>query len=313
MKKITTLSILVIVILSSQAQTADTSKYWKRGGLGTINFSQSSFTNWAAGGENAFSATALLNVFTNYKRGHNTWDNTLDLAYGLIQAGHSAPRKNEDKIDLSSKYGRYAFLDRWYYTALLNFKSQFDKGYNYPDDSTVISQFMAPAFIIVALGLDYKSKDNSFSLFISPFTSKTTIVNNEKLADAGAFGVDKAKYDSVGGTYVIVKHGEMSRSELGGFLKMTFKKDILKNVNFSTKLELFSNYLDRPQNIDVNWEVLIGMKINNYLSASISTQMIYDHDIPVPVFRDINGLKTAGTGPRLQFKEVLAIGISYKF
>ncbi|MBA3704475.1 MAG: DUF3078 domain-containing protein [Bacteroidetes bacterium] len=332
MKKIATLLIGLIILSVANAQTdsivnaiiktdsivnvilkTDTIKVWKKGGLGALNFSQSSFTNWAAGGENALSATALLNVFANYKKDKNTWDNTLDLAYGLLQSSHSAVRKNEDKIDFSSKYGRYAFLEHWYYTALVNFKTQFDNGYNYPDDSTVISHFMAPAYVLVALGMDYKTIDNSFSVFISPLTSKTTIVNNQRLADAGAFGVEKARYDSVAGIYVMVEHGNMVRTEFGGYLKMTFKKDIAKNVNFSTKLELFSNYLDRPENIDVNWEILIGMKVNNFLTASISTQMIYDHDIPVPVVRDVNGVQTPGAGPRLQFKEVLAIGISYKF
>ncbi|MGQ0827395.1 MAG: DUF3078 domain-containing protein [Bacteroidota bacterium] len=304
---------VVITACSMNAQTIDTTKAWIKGGIGTINFSQSSFTNWAAGGENALSVTALLNIFANYKKGANTWDNTLDLAYGLLKSGHSAPRKNEDKIDFSTKYGRKAFADHWYYSALVNFKTQFDVGYNLPDDSTVISHFMAPAYVIAALGMDYKTKDNSFNLLIAPLTSKTTIVNNQRLADAGAFGVEPAKYDSVAGEYVLVKHGNITRSEFGGFLKMTFKKDIVKNVNFSTRLELFSNYPEDPQHVDVNWEVLIGMKVNKFLAASISTQMIYDHDIPVPVVREMDGVKTPGTGPRLQFKEVLAIGLSFKF
>ncbi|HEY0031538.1 MAG TPA: DUF3078 domain-containing protein [Bacteroidia bacterium] len=288
---------------------ADTMRYWKKGGMTALNFSQSSFTNWAAGGENSLSMTALLTVFANYKRGQTTWDNTLDLAYGLLKSGNTSMRKNEDKIDFSSKYGRTAFHNHWYYTALLNFKSQFDKGYNYPDDSTVISHFMAPAYILGAIGLDYKPNDY-FSLFISPITSKTTIVANTQLADAGAYGVAAAEFDTAG---VKIKNGEMVRSEFGGYLRMTFKKDIFKNVNFATKLELFSNYINNPQNIDVNWEVLVAMKVNKFLSASISTNMIYDHDIPVPVERDIDGVKVMGTGPRLQFKEVLAIGLSYKF
>jgi hypothetical protein len=105
----------------------------------------------------------------------------------------------------------------------------------------------------------------------------------------------------------------MIRNEFGGFIRILFKKDIMKNVNLSTKAEFFSNYLDNPQNIDVNWEVLINMKVNTLINVNLSTQMIYDHDIPVPVERNVNGTKIKGTGPRLQFKEVLAIGISYKF
>lgn len=316
MKKILTLSFTLFTLAAAFSQTADTTvktKHWKRGGLTALNFAQSSFTNWAAGGENAISATALTTFFANYKKDDITWDTNLDMAYGLLKSGSSKVRKNEDKIDFNTKVGKYAFYEHWYYTALLNFKSQFDNGYNLPDDSTVISHFMAPGYILGAIGLDYKTTDNSFSFFISPITCKTTIVNDQRLADLGAFGVEPAKFDTVGGAYVMVKGGEMIRTELGGYIRITYKKDIMKNVNLATRFELFSNYLDNPQNIDVNWEVLIGMKVNKLISVNLSTQLIYDHDIPVPVERNVNGTKVKGVGPRLQFKEVLAIAISYKF
>jgi hypothetical protein len=315
MKKILTLSLTLIssTIFSQTADTTVNTKLWKRGGLTSLNFTQSSFTNWAAGGENAISATALTTFFANYKKGNLTWDTNLDMAYGLLKSGNVKVRKNEDKIDFSTKAGRYAFYQHWYYTAMLNFKTQFDNGYNLPDDSTVISHFMAPAYILAAIGLDYKTKDNNFSFFISPITSKTTIVNNQRLADLGAFGVEPATFDTVAGAYVMVRGGEMIRTEFGGYIRITYKKDIMKNVNLATKLELFSNYLEDPQNVDLNWEVLIAMKVNKLINVNVSTQMIYDHDIPVPVERSINGSKVIGTGPRLQFKEVLSIGISYKF
>jgi hypothetical protein len=313
MKKIILCFPLVLFSILINAQTIDSTKSWTKGGVLNFNFSQSSFTNWAAGGENAISATGLLTTFANYKKGNNSWDNTLDLAYGLLQSGKTDLRKNEDKIDLSSKYGRYAFLKHWYYTALLSAKTQFADGYNFPNDSVVISGFMSPGYLIGSLGMDYKTKDNSFSAYISPVTSKTTFVTNQTLADAGAYGVEKAKYDSTGGAYVLTEHGKKVRSEFGGYIKIAFKKDVAKNVNLASKLELFSNYADRPQNIDVNWEVLIGMKINKFLTTTISTQLIYDHDIPVPIKREVNGVSVDGTGPRLQFKQVLAIGLSFKF
>lgn len=287
----------------------DTLRYWKKGGIGGINFAQSSFTNWAAGGENALSATALLSVYANYKKEKTSWDNTLDLAYGMIQSGKAPLRKNEDKIDFSSKYGRHIKESKWYYSALVNFKSQFDAGYNFPNDSTVISRFLSPGYVLGAIGFDYKPKDY-LSFFISPITSKTTIVADGKLADVGAYGVEPALYDTAG---VKTKDGQMIRSEFGGYLKFTFKKDILKNVNFATKLELFTNYLNNPQNIDVNWENALNFKVNKYITASLTTNMIYDHDIPVPVVEEVNGVSINRTGPRLQFKQVLAIGFAYKF
>lgn len=290
-------------------QAADTVRYWKKGGVIGLNFSQSSFTNWAAGGVNSVSLTALTNLFANYKKGKNSWDNTLVMAYGLIQSGHDAPRKNEDKIDLTTSYGRFA-AKHWTYTLMLNAKSQFDNSYNYPDDSTVIAHFAAPAYVLFSLGMEYKSDDKALSFLVSPLTSKTTIVNDQRLADLGAFGVDPATRDVSG---KIVTHAKLARYEVGGFIKMLYKKEIIKNVLLATKVELFSNYLKDPQNIDVNWEFQLDMKVNKYIVTSISTQMIYDHDIPVPVERTENGITVPGVGPRLQFKEVLAIGIAYKF
>ncbi len=312
MKKFLFVALAIIISNAAIAQTKDTS-YWKLGGITSLNFTQSSFTNWAAGGENALSASAFASLFGNYKKGNWTWDNNLDLAYGMLKSGDEKFRKNEDKIDLTSKLGRYAFLNHWYYTAMVNFKSQFDDGYNLPDDSTVISHFLAPGYVLGSIGMDYKSTDNSLNIYISPVTSRTTIVNNQGLANAGAYGVQPARYDSINGAYGIVEYGDKIRAEFGGYMKLTYKKEVFKNVVYATKLELFSNYMDRPQNIDVNWENILSMKVNKFLSASITTNMIYDHDIPVPVKRTENGVTVNGTGPRLQFKQVLAIGISYKF
>lgn len=318
MKKSLLLILTFTLSIAASAQTADTAKKvkrWTKGGVGGLNFGQSSFTNWAAGGENSLAVGALLSLYGNYKNDKTSWDNTLDLAYGMLQSGTAPLRKNEDKIDFSSKFGYYAFYKHWYYTALVNFKSQFADGYNYPNDSVVASHFMAPGYLLGSLGMDYKSTDNSLSLYISPLTSKTTFVNDQRLADAGAYGVAPAKYDTNAVTHVygIYQHGDMVLNQFGGYLKFTFKKDIFKNVNFATKLELFSNYMKDPQNIVVNWENILALKFNKYLSTTISTNMIYDHNVPVPVKRVENGVTVNGTGPRLQFKEVLAIGLSYKF
>lgn len=288
-------------------QNADTLDGWKTGGVFSINLTQVSLTNWSAGGQNSLSVNGLLSIFANLKKGNSTWDNSLDLGYGILYQDGSDVRKTDDKIDFTSKYGQKAFKN-WYYAGLLNFKSQMTAGYNYPDDSTEISTFLAPAYVLVALGMDYKPSD-AFTLFISPLTMKTTIVNDQTLANAGAFGVDPAEYNNLG---ILISDGKTIRTEYGGYLRAQFKKDIMKNINLQTKLELFSNYEENPDHIDVNWETLIAMKVNKYISATISTQLIYDHDIDIAV--DTNGDDIIDkSGPRTQFKEVLAVGISYKF
>ncbi|HMR46314.1 MAG TPA: DUF3078 domain-containing protein [Bacteroidia bacterium] len=302
MKRITTIVIAVAIAGSTMAQTSapvDTS--WKKGGMGSINFNQVALSNWAAGGENSMSGAAFLSLFANYAKERLSWDNQLDLAYGLLKSGDAKVRKNEDKIDLNSKVGyKVSANSKFYYTFLFNFKSQFANGYDYKNDTLLkypISKFLAPGYLLYSIGIDYKP-DDAFSLYLSPLTGRTIIVNDDMLSQAGAFGVDP---------------GKKSLTQLGAYLRAMYKKDVFTNVNFQTKLELFSNYLDNPQNIAVNHEILIAMKVNKFITANIGTQMIYDDIIPVTVIKETSGVKEAKTGPRLQFKEVFGIGLSYKF
>ena len=284
--------------VESSLRTAsnDTLEGWKKGGSVFINTSQTSFTNWAAGGQNSLSINGLVNLFANYKKGKSSWDNSLDIGYGLLKQGKDADFiKTDDKIDLVSKYGYQAF-GKWNYAALLNFRTQMTNGYSYPNDSVAISKLLAPGYILVAAGLDYKPSD-MFSAFVAPLTGKITLVNDQSLADSGAFGVEP---------------GNRSRAELGGYVRLLFQKDILKNVSFGTKIDLFSNYLNNPQNIDINWETLLTLKANKFLSASLATHLIYDDDITIDVDTDDDGVADR-RGPRTQFKEVLSIGLTLKF
>ncbi len=288
-------------------QRKDSLDGWRTGGVISVNFTQVSLTNWSAGGDNSISLNGLTSLFANLKIGKSTWDNSLDLGYGILKQGDAGLRKTDDKIDFMSKYGYKAFKN-WYYAGLVNFKSQMAPGYNYPDDSTVISKFMAPGYVLGAIGLDYKPS-NAFTLFISPLTTKMTIVADETLANAGAFGVEAAEYDDFG---KLVTKGKMLRTEYGGYLRAIVNADIMKNIKLQSKLELFSNYAEDPDHIDVNWETLIALKVNDYISATINTQLIYDHDIDIAVDENGDDIIDA-VGPRIQFKEVLGIGFTYKF
>lgn len=291
-----------------KTQSADTTDGWDYGGVINIGMSQTSLTNWAAGGQNSVAVNGLLSLFAHYKKGPNMWENYLDVGYGTIQQGRNAPWwKTDDKIELTSKYGRKAFSD-FYYAGLLNFRTQMAPGYNYPDDSTKISDLLAPAYLLLAAGLDYKPSDN-FTLFVAPVTGKITIVNDQGLADLGAFGVTPAVYDAAGN---LVTAGENVRYEFGGYLRMFYKRDIIENIGFQTRLDLFSNYLHNPQNIDVNWETLISMKVNKFISANLATTLIYDDDINIGEDTDGDDVPDR-FGPRVQFKEIFSVGFSYKF
>ncbi|OQX75192.1 MAG: hypothetical protein B6D64_12125 [Bacteroidetes bacterium 4484_276] len=304
MKKLTLFlfGFLLFGFISQAQNDADTA--WKTGADFSLMFSQTSFTNWAQGGENNLTINGFADFYARYEKGKVKWENMLSLAYGQTKTGKQDFRKNEDKIDLLSAYGIKA-SDKWYYTANFNFKSQFAEGFDYHDDDTLkpqkISNFLAPAYISLGLGMEYRPKDY-FSIYMSPATARWIIVNDQDLADAGAFGVEKAYIDD-NGTFI---HGETSKFELGAYLRFMFVKDIVKNVNLSTKLELFSDYLNNPQNIDVNWDTKINMTINSWLMASFGLQMVYDDDTPITD-------KDGNTGPRTQIKQLLSVGLNYKF
>ncbi|HOY39550.1 MAG: DUF3078 domain-containing protein [Bacteroidales bacterium] len=286
---------------------------WKTGGVLSINLAQASFVNWAAGGQNSLGINGLFSAFATYHKGKSSWDNMLDVGYGILKQGkNSSFIKTDDKIDFSSKYGRQASKS-WYYAAILNFKTQMTNGYNYPNDSVAISKLMAPAYLIGAIGMDFKPCAD-FTAFIAPFTSKTTFVLDEDFANAGAFGVTPAIYTDG----LLTTPGKKVRSEFGGYIRVVYTHSFFKekNVTVLSKLDLFSNYLHNPQNIDVNWENIFSFKVNKFISATITTQLMYDDDIIIAVDRNDDGVINATDGPggpRLQFKEILGIGFTYKF
>ncbi len=290
-------------------EPADTS-YWQKGFIGTASFTQVSLSNWAAGGQNSISLGGYMTTFANFAKGKDSWENYLEMGYGLIKQGDVEFQKTNDKINIVSKYGRKISKTddgHLFFSSLIDFRTQFAPGFSAPGETEYISKFMAPGYVLAATGIDYKVSPN-FSINYAPATGKFTIVNDERLANAGAFGVTPAEYAADGVT--ILTEGRKFRAELGSFLKINFKKEVVSNVNVETRLEMFSNYLNKPQNIDINWENIILLKINEWLVTSFITQLIYDNDIDIAQF-DEAGIQT-GAGPRVQFKQLFGIGLTVK-
>ena len=265
---------------------------WQLKSLHSLNGTQSSFVNWNAGGRNNISLNASIRASANFNREIWNWSNDLSLAFGGIKYLDDSEvfmyQKTDDKIDLSSKLG--VRISKKYLISLnTGFKTQFADGFTYPNDSIAVSKFMAPGYMNLALGTDYV-KDANFSVFGSPFAAKTTFVMDDSLSQIGSFGVEK---------------GERIRHEFGAFLKLKWNAELMKNIEMKSKLELFSNYLNNPQNIDVNAELVFVFRVNSLFSATAQWNLIYDDDIQI---RDSDG----NVGPRTQFKSVLGIGISYK-
>lgn len=303
---------LVMLVLTSQvifAQDAEEKK-WTHGGFVGLNVSQSHFSNWTSGGQDNINGLGTFKYNMSYLNRKSKWDNNLDLALGYSYFDFDMkPLKTDDRINLNSLYGYDVVKEKLYITANLNFQTQFADGYDYSKDSTnKISTFLAPAYLTVGLGAQY-TPTSWFSLNLAPASGKLTIVNDQDLADAGAFGVKGAKIDPVTGE--ILEHGSKFRMELGAQLIANINYEIFKNVVFSSKLIVFYDYIqDRKLNalnnkygcrLDFDWDNALVLKVNDWLNCNITARLVYDEDI-IPIEGD----------SFLQFKEVLSVGISYK-
>lgn len=272
---------------------------WHHKGNFGLNFGQSSYTNWAAGGQNTINGQGIFNYAIHYKHGNFKWDNTLNtsLGYSYFDFKHK-PVKTDDKIEFTSLAALKA-TEHLNYGAELAFRSQFAYGFDYSKDSTqYISKFLAPAYISLGLGVEWVPCKH-FSLYFSPVTGRVTIVNDDYLASIGAFGVNNLDKNDT----IVHTNYDKVRYEFGARAVANFNYPIVKNVDFNSKLELFSNYLNHPERIDVDWQNMLVLKVNDWLNCNLATHLIYDYDIP---FYDEANVKIEGS--KVQFKEVLAVG-----
>lgn len=270
---------------------ADTSKKdWKKGGLYSLNVSQASLNNWAAGGDEfSLAVNSLFSLYAFYQKDKQSWDNTFDFNLGYVNTTSLGGRKNDDRFDLLSKYG-YALKPKLSISGLFNLRSQIFKGYNFQDNGkSLSSNFMAPGYLLLGLGMDYKpSKD--LSLFFSPVTARWVIVKDTALSNKGAYGVTP---------------GKKSNLEFGAFATINFMKEISKNITYKARLDLFSNYRHNPQNVDLFMSNILNVKLSKVLSANWGVDLIYDDDV-----------RLFGKNQRsaaLQVKSLVGIGLQLKF
>jgi len=268
---------------------ADTTIWkWKQGGLLSLSVSQGSLSNWAAGGDNfSLSVSSYFNYFFFYKEGRHSWDNNIDMNIGYVQTTSLGSRKNDDRFDFLSKYGyKMDSVGKWYVSGLFNFRSQFFDGYTYPSGNPVFSSsVLSPAYLILSAGFDYKHSDK-FSVFLSPLTSRTVIVMNQFLSDRGEYGVDSGKH---------------TLAQLGAFATINYNNTFKKMLTYKGRVDLFSNYLYHPQNINFFMTNQLACKVTKYFSVTYSLDMIYDDTV------DLFG--PDGKSPALQVKSL--VGISF--
>ncbi|MFV5690701.1 DUF3078 domain-containing protein [Flavobacterium sp. LT1R49] len=281
MKKIVFSLVLLLVVnfINAQETSNDTIKLWTKKGNISLLFNQTAFNSkWLGGGTSNLAGNFGLNYDFNYKKGDVIWDNKFIAAYGLTKVTGSKISKTDDRLELNSLWGKKAKGD-WYYSLFFNFKTQMDVGYD--KDRNNISHFFSPAYIQFGPGIWWK-KSNNLSVNFSPATAKLILVHKHFTDFGPSFGV---------------LQGDSSRFEFGASISGYYKFNIMTNISIENRLNLYSNYLDKPQNIDIDYQINILMRINKYITANLALQGIYDD----------NTIKA------VQVREVFGLGVNYGF
>lgn len=290
---------------------ADTTKLWSYKGNYAIMLNQISFKNWATGGESSLSGRASVDYHLGYKKNKFSFDHRAHLAYGMVGYLHKRIQKTDDKIDLLFALSNQ-FSKKWYFTGIVSFKTQFSKGYKNSDFSHEISDFMAPGYLTISIGFRFKDKKN-FELFMSPFAGKITFVRNQYLANKGAYGVRKAVYDSLGNVLI---PGKNFSGQLGINILSSYQTNIMKNINFKTRIDLYNNYLEdvpsKRWQLYMDWNNELSFKINKYFSTVFLLQLKYDPNTFFPVYKNVDGTSTIiSQKSKLQWKQSLGISFLY--
>jgi hypothetical protein len=299
MKQPLLLLAFILISLTGFSQTPatppkDTTKVWTIHGQNTFLLNQSSFSNWAAGGVNSFAANLVLDYDFDYKKGDWSWDNKTILGYGLSNQNGLGWRKNDDRLILNSLLG-YKASKYWLYTFYANFQTQLTNGYTYDanNKSTLISASFAPAYLTFGPGFAYKQSDN-FRINISPLATRITLVDNDYLSSIGAFGITP---------------GKAALFEFGASLDAYYKVNIATNIAFENTLKLYSNYLEEPEDIYMDYSANIFMKVNKLITVNAGVELISDPKAKIPVMT--NGVTAYHS--LLQTKQIFGVGLTYKF
>ena len=273
--------LLISSILFSQEKKKDSiveKTKWKVNGQFTFLFNQSTFTNWKAGGDNTIAGNFGVNYDFNYKSGDWNWDNRIITVYGLSNVKDEGFRKTSDRFEYNSLLGKKTKKD-WFLSFFLNLKTQFSRGYDYkPTPRVAISDFFSPAYLSFGPGMLWKKSDNA-TINIAPASARFTFVSDEF---SGKYGVEP---------------GKNTKTALGFSLSAYFKFKIFEDVTMQHIFALYSNYLQRAQNVDIDYQVRFSVPVNKYLSMDILLHTLIDDN----------------ASSKVQFKEIFGLSVKYTF
>lgn len=286
----------------------DTISKWNKENKVGFDVSQIAFVNWNAGGNNSVAGLFKGKFKRDYIEDKYSWKNEIIIRYGINKQEGREIRKTDDQFQINSTFShREDTISKWYHAGKFNFNTQFYNGYAYPNNDVSISAPFAPAYFFLGIGAEYYNKEEKLKFYLSPLTLKNTLVLNQRLANEGAFGVNKALFDEAGN---IIRKGKKSRTEIGILLTNEWEVEVYKNIIFENRLSLYSDYINKFGNIDINWQLQFEMIVNEYVKATIGTNLVYDDDIKLK--EEENGIQVI-KGSRIQLKQILGIGFEYSF
>jgi len=281
MKKIGLILFMFLVSVShSQKKKQDTvpQPKWKVSGRLNFIFNQSSFSNWASGGQNTVAGNMNLNYDFNYKQENINWDTRIITGYGLSYISEKGYRKTDDRFELNTLLG-IKTKEFWFLSFIGNFRTQYTKGFDYKQEPNVlVSEFLAPAYLTFGPGMLFKKSDD-LSLNIAPATARYTFVND---FFSGKFGVDK---------------GKNTAFSLGFNLSGYYKFKIMENIEMENILAMYSDYLANVGNVDLDYQTNIRFKVNNHIKMHMTFHTIIDDN----------------SSSKIQFRQLFGLGVNYNF
>ncbi len=283
---------------------------WIQKNKASLDLNEVAFVNWNSGGSNSISGLLGLRSEYNYKDRFFVWKNNALIDYGINKQQKRETRKTDDLFEFNSNIGfKPDSLSNWFYSARLNFRTQLTNGYQYPNKDNPISRFLAPGYLFFGGGMEYGKNIDKISFYFSPVTLKATFVLDENLANAGSFGVTPAILDDNGN---IIKPGERVRKEIGVLVTNSYEVELIQNINLKHMVSLYSDYINKFGNIDLDWRVDFDFKVNNFIRATLGSHLRYDDDVKTTKPSEIEE-EFDEAGPKIQWKQFLGVGFAVEF
>lgn len=283
---------------------------WKKKSKASLDLSEVTFVNWNSGGSNSVSALLGFSYDANYKDKYFFWKNAIAVRYGLNKQQKRELRKTDDLFEITSNLGyKPENNSNWFYSARFNFKTQMANGYQYPNKETPKSRLMAPGYLFFGGGMEYGKDIDELSFYFSPITLKATFVLDDALANAGAFGVTPAVFDTEGN---LIRTGDKVRSEVGILMTNSYEMEIAENITAKNLLSLYSDYVNNFGNVDIDWRIGFDFKVNNFVRATLESHLKYDDDVKTQEPSLIEG-EFDEAGAKIQWKQFLGIGFAVDF